>query len=228
MDHHNETTRQFTDSLHDVRRACASFNLSDNSRTHHRRIRISPGFLLLARQLRSQNQPRPANRRTCRTRLTSNSASSLKFSRAPVTPARDTAYTKPLASFSNHLQTRVGRRRRHQKNQVEIICLQRAANSSDSSGVRSVTRMPSIPASLCVADEFIHPVLQQRIEVTEKNDGDIRSPPRFCGRFQNRLQAEAMLQCALRSALNHRAIGHRIAERHAEFNDGGAGICQFD
>src|SRR6185295_18276363 len=82
-----------------------------------------------------------------RTRATSNSASRLRFSRVPVTPALDTAYTKPLACaviMRKRSSVDVGATR---KIMSRSLAFNAPANSSDSSGVKSVTRTPSIPAS---------------------------------------------------------------------------------
>ena len=39
-------------------------------------------------------------------------------------------------------------------------------------------------------------------------------------------EADAVLQRALARALDHRAVGHRVGERHAELDDVGAGLDQ--
>jgi hypothetical protein len=39
-------------------------------------------------------------------------------------------------------------------------------------------------------------------------------------------RADAARQCALAGLLDHRAVGHRVAERHAELDDVGAAFGQ--
>ena len=55
----------------------------------------------------------------------------------------------------------------------------------------------------------------------------VASTARRCN-FDDVVQLYAARQSALAGALNHRAVGRRIAERHAEFDGGGSAACHGD
>ena len=91
---------------------------------------------------------------------------------------------------------------------------------ADSAG-RSVTRTPARPALGCILRQFFKAVAQQRIEIAEQHDGNPGGLGGAACDFDDAVQLDATRQGALAGALNHRAVGCRIAERHAQLDGSG-------
>src|SRR5262249_42154629 len=70
--------------------------------------------------------------------------------------------------------------------------------------------------------------LQQRIEVTEQNDGNIGFFSGVSNQLQDFCDSESMLQRAFGSALDHRAVGHWIAKGNTQLDERSAGAREFD
>ena len=73
----------------------------------------------------------------------------------------------------------------------------------------------------CILRQFFKAVAQQRIEIAEQHDGNSRCLGGAGCDFDDAVQLDAAGQGPLAGALNHRAVGRRIAERHAEFDGSG-------
>ena len=68
--------------------------------------------------------------------------------------------------------------------------------------------------------EGFEPHAQHRVEVGEDDDADRGVAANLLGQREHLLEGGALAQRPFAGALNHRAVGQRIAERHAEFDDG--------
>src|SRR4029453_16724786 len=67
--------------------------------------------------------------------------------------------------------------------------------------------------------EWLRAELQERIEITEENDGYIDVLPDVSRAGERVVHGHALSQRPFRRALNHFPICDRIAERHAQLND---------
>ncbi len=85
------------------------------------------------------------------------------------------------------------------------------------------TIRPSLSSS---SGKFLKAHLQHRIEISEQHERDLAALPDAAHQFENTSERCTRFQCAFGGALNRGAIGKRIAERHAEFNNVGARIRQ--
>ena len=102
-----------------------------------------------------------------------------------------------------------------------------ARNSPASSIGRSSASTPSTPAAAAAAREGLEAHPQDRVGVAEDDDRrrDRRRARRSIER-ERRAQAAAGRQRPLGRALDHRAVGQRIRERHADLEDVGAGAIE--
>ena len=94
---------------------------------------------------------------------------------------------------------------------------------------RQISHQHAIGAGpLCFDAQLLDSKLQQRIEIAEKNDGDIGLPARLRQHFQSLGHARAIFESAHGCSLNDRTVGDRIAKRNAQLNDVRARVGKFD
>ena len=67
--------------------------------------------------------------------------------------------------------------------------------------------------------EFFEPHLQNRIEIAEQDEGNVRLSTHRLYKRDHAGERRAAAQRAFAGALNHWAIRHGIAERYTEFDD---------
>ena len=123
----------------------------------------------------------------------------------------------------------VGRGRREQEDRVDAVRLAAARRSPRTP--RAGSRRPARRRRrrLCASrDEASRmPIALDRVRIAHQHHRRRRCPP--CGTrapCRARAQADAVRQRALAGALDHRAVGHRVGERHAELDDVGAACDQ--
>ena len=144
-------------------------------------------------------------------------------SRAPVTPVREIKYRNPLensAIIASRSSVDVGAARKIVSSPRACIA---ARYSTASSGVRSVASTPSAPARGRIR-EFLDAHLQDRIEVAEKHQRHIRLQSQPPDQLDHARERRPAAQRPFARPLNRRAIGHRIAERHAQLDHVRAGF----
>ena len=98
-----------------------------------------------------------------------------------------------------------------------------ASTGADSSSGRSGTIRPLMPRSASSRGEALGPAREERVGVTHEHDRDAarrsaRRPP-----ARRAALAPAASACGGRG-VDHRAVGERVAERHAELDQVGAGL----
>ena len=137
-------------------------------------------------------------------------------SRAPVTPSREMPYRNPRpssAAFRIRASVVVGLSRK-------IVSRPAAASVSRkppaSSIGRSSASTPSTPADAAAGRTRSTPMRSKRVRVAEDHDRRGDAGPDRRDQRQRRPQAAARRQRALGRALDDRAVGQRIGERHAD------------
>ena len=91
---------------------------------------------------------------------------------------------------------------------------------SSSSGGRSTMISPSTPAVFRIIDEARDAVLLDRVEITHQDDRRLRILfAKTPHEFERLHRILPRFQRPQTRRLDRRAIGHRIGERHAEFDD---------
>ena len=77
----------------------------------------------------------------------------------------------------------------------------------------------------CARDEHFHAHRLDRVRIAHQNDRRLHvAPAERRDEIEHVVQAHALRQRTFGSALDHRAVGHRIGKRHAELDDVGAGV----
>ena len=126
------------------------------------------------------------------------------------------------------LQTRVRRGRREQENGVEAARVEqrRRARAPPPADSRPPARRPRPPPLAASAKRSVAHGLD-RVGVAEHDHGrsgiarpELRDEP------EHVLQRYAVLQRPLARALDHRTVGHRVGERHADLDHVGAALHQ--
>src|ERR1039458_2390298 len=154
-----------------------------------------------------------------RMRFTRVRASPVICWRGPGTPVRGVGEIKTGGNLGNQLQPLVGRGWRSQKNGGEVVLASLAQIlggffNRQIGDQRSVN--PGQPRDLA---ELRDSHAQDGIEVGEDHQSDrLRMLANFRGESEYVLQRRAVFERPLTGALNHRAIGERIAEWDSEFD----------
>src|ERR1044071_1806798 len=120
--------------------------------------------------------------------------------------------------FGYQLQPFISRRRRDQKDHIEVV---RAQLRFKLARLFRCQISHEHTVNTCILRGFrqsFQTELKQRIVVTEENDRRIDVVSRACRRVEDLLQSKVVFERSLRSTLNHWSISHRIAERHTQLN----------
>ena len=89
-----------------------------------------------------------------------------------------------------------------------------------------MSRQPSMPARRGVGGEAFQAVAHHRIEIGEQQQRNLGALADLRRDLEHASQRRARLERALAALLDHRPIGDRIGERHAEFDQVGAAAHQ--
>ena len=143
--------------------------------------------------------------------------------RAGYAGARD-EIEKPGGRGGDFLQALVGGSGRGEKNGVEIVRVQDAAIVLGFFG-REIGDEDAVGSGLRGSrGKFLQSHLQDGIEVAEEDKRDLAGFADAANQIENAASVAPALQGAFGGTLNRGAIGERIAEGHAKFDDVGAGF----
>ena len=192
-----------------------------------RRVGVAAGLGdLLGREM---PKPRPPAATTCARTLASSGSTSpaQRVARAGDAQPRDHV-EKPAAELRRPPDPLIRRRRADQEYRIEAGVDQGrcAAARPPRPGSRAAARRPRRPSCASRANTVgVHP--HHRIRIGEEHDRRVerlRGTARI--RASEPAQRHAGGERAFAGALDHRAVGERIGERHAHFDDVGAAAGQ--
>jgi hypothetical protein len=138
---------------------------------------------------------------------------------APVTPPQGDMVNVSAGGFGDAGDARVARGRRDQEDRVDRGPAQQARELDALLG-RIVDDQDAVDArGLRVGDEALDAVALDRIRVAHEDDRRLGVVAAKVAHHRQHVgQADAARQRPLARLLDHRPVGHRIAERHAELD----------